>query len=934
MYDIKDFLKKFFSSRLFVLAVVMIVLFSVLLLRLFTLQIVRGSDYQKNFMMKIQLPIALEATRGNIYDCNGVLLAGNKLSYTVAITDSGTYEGGKKNELLNEQLAKIVRVIRQNGESIYNNFQIDLNEDGTYSFNVSGTKLRRFLADVFGKSSYDQLKYNETFQFDEAKATAEQIMDYLMHDKYKFGVSDEYDRQTAYEIVVIRYALLGKRYTRYQATTIAENVSEKTVAYMHEHADELLGVTIKQDTIREYFDSEYFASIIGYTGRISDAEYEKYHEIDKSYTPNDTVGKGGLEQYYESYLRGKNGEQMIYVNSVGKVMDVISNEESVAGNDLYLTIDSKLQKAVYLLLEQEIASIVYSNIKDNNIPISDVYFALVNNGVLDITHFDKEDAGNMEREVFSIFREVQQKALKNIYAELTTGKTANNDLSEEMLDYVTYVMTLLRESKILQNSKIDTTDEIYVDWKAGKVCVRDYLKHCISKEWIDTSKLEYEEKYSDTDEIYSELCAYIFTEAAEDKEFSKIVYKYLIRDGKISGKQLCMILLEQAVLDYDDDTYDNLKNGRLSAYHFILDKINNIEITPAQLALDPCTGSCILTDTKTGELKALVSYPGYDNNRLANGVDAEYFAKLNEDHSNPQYNYATQERTAPGSTFKMVTSTAGLAEGMINADTQIVCNGRFYEVSNQPRCWIHPGHHGALNVSEAIRDSCNVFYYTLGYRMSSKGGNYEDARGISTIQKYASIFGFGEKTGLEIQENTPEIATEFPVMAAIGQSNNNMTTASLARYVTAVTTGKLYNFQLMGKIVDVNGNVVASHDMAYKDISDTLTPTQWNTVHQGMRMVCEELENFEGCNIAVAGKTGTAQQVENRPNHALFVGYAPYDKPEISVAVRIAYGYTSHNAAQTARNVLDYYFGETDMETIMNQTASGAGGSNSNRVSD
>ena len=97
-----------------------------------------------------------------------------------------------------------------------------------------------------------------------------------------------------------------------------------------------------------------------------------------------------------------------------------------------------------------------------------------------------------------------------------------------------------------------------------------------------------------------------------------------------------------------------IANGSISPYAFLMDKINNIEITPAQLALDPCTGSCVITDVKTGQLKALVSYPGYDNNKLANTVDADYYQSLREDKSNPLWNYATQEQTAPGSTFKMV----------------------------------------------------------------------------------------------------------------------------------------------------------------------------------------------------------------------------------------------------------------------------------------
>ena len=180
----------------------------------------------------------------------------------------------------------------------------------------------------------------------------------------------------------------------------------------------------------------------------------------------------------------------------------------------------------------------------------------------------------------------------------------------------------------------------------------------------------------------------------------------------------------------------------------MLDKINNIEITPAQVALDPCTGSCVITDVKTGEIKALVSYPGYDNNKFSNGVDAAYYASLNEDKSNPLYNYATQERTAPGSTFKMVSATAGLSEGVISLGSQIDCKGIFKDISNEPKCWIYPhGTHGKINVSEAIRDSCNVFFYTVGYKLSTKDSSsntYSDAAGIKYIQDYAKIFGLDD----------------------------------------------------------------------------------------------------------------------------------------------------------------------------------------------
>lgn len=936
IYDLKEFLKNFFSSRLFVMSVVMILLFAVMLGRAFSLQIVNGSTYQQNFNLYAERTITIDAARGNIYDVNGELLAGNELSYNVTLEDSGSYESTKvKNATLNEEIATIVKELHENKETIVNDFSIDLDDDGTYSFNVSGTSLERFLADVFGKSSYEDLEYNDDFGFDESRATAEQVMDYLMHDTSSgYNVSDEYDTQTAYEIVVIRYALDAYSFARYQSITVAENVSDETVAYMNEHSDKLTGIAIEESMIRKYYGGESMASMIGYTGKISDSEYEELSATDSSYSTNDTIGKAGLEQYYESYLRGTNGKRQVYVNNVGKISEEISNEDSVAGNDLYLTIDSKLQEGVYYLLEQELAGIVYSKIKTSEIEIGDVYFALINNNVIDINHFNEEGAGDNEKSVYQVFSGSLTNAISSVETQLTTSDpTINNDMSDEMMDYFTYVISLLKDNGVLLSSDIDTTDSTYKKWKNGKISPQEYLNYCISKQWIDISLLQADEKYSDTSEIYNVLCKYIIDEASEDKEFAKIVYKYLIKDGTVSGRKLCLILFEQGVLDYDVDTFNDIDNGTTSPYSFLLDKINNIEITPAQLALDPCTASCVMTDAKTGEVRALVSYPGYDNNKMANGVDAEYYASLQADHSNPLYNYATQERTAPGSTYKMISSTAGLAEGTITTETPIKCTGIFKEVSNEPKCWKYPGSHGSINVSQAIRDSCNVFFYTVGYRLSTKSGTYSDSRGIQKLTKYAEIYGLNEKTGLEIEENTSKLATQYPVMAAIGQSDNNFTTSALSRYVTAVTTGKLYTYTLMDKIVDAEGDVVVSHNKEYTDISDTLSDSQWDAIHSGMRMVCENLDSFDNFDIQVAGKTGTAQQ-NNRPNHALFVGYAPYNKPKVTIAVRIAYGYTSHNAAAVAKNILAYYFGEEKLEDILSVNADRVNGSAQSSVTD
>lgn len=933
-YDIKDFLKKFFSSRLFVLAAVFIVFFGIILARIFTLQVVNGKSYQENFSLKIQMKQPINAARGNIYDKKGKLLAYNELAYSISINDSTTYSSTKeKNKAVNAELAEILTVLKNNGETLNNDFKIDRKKDGTYSFNVSGSSLNRFRADVFGKNSADDLEYNKDTGIDEANATAEQIMEYLM-GKDNFGISSKYDGDLAYRIIVVRYAMLGNRFARYKEVKIATDVSDKTVAYVNEHMDTLSGISVNEDMIRKYNYSEYFSSIIGYTGPISESEYTALHKKNKDYTQNDTVGKAGLEQYYETYLRGKNGEQKFYIDNVGRISEIISSTDSVAGDDLYLSIDADLQKATYLALQNEIAAIVYSNIKSGEIPINDVYTALIGNSVINTEHFSKAKASDTEKNVLSVFKSRQKTTLGKIKQELTSSPEALNTMSDEVLDEFTYIISMLKDDQVLLKNEIDTSDSVYQKWKNQKISPKEYLSYCITQHWIDISQLNVDEKYADSTEVYDALCKYILKNIKTDTEFSKIIYQYMITRGEISPRQLCLILFDQGVLDYDDATVNKLKNGSLSPRDFLMKKIYNIEITPAQLALEPCTGSCVVTDEKTGEIRAMVSYPGYDSNKLANGVDSEYFASLQHDKSSPLLNYATQQKTAPGSTFKLVSATAGLAENVITTSDQIRCTGIYNDISNKPKCWIYPGSHGLDNVSEAIRDSCNVFFYTVGNRLAQKKtGSYNDANGIDLIQKYAHIYGLDQKTGLEISESKSSVATKYPVMAAIGQSDNNYTTVALSRYVTAVASGKKYNYQLMNKIVDADGKTVKKYKADYEDISDTLTSSQWDAIHSGMREVVSTMDRFQGFDIPVAGKTGTAQQT-GHANHGLFVGYAPYDDPEITIAVRIANGYSSHNAATAARNVISYYYKETSMKDIKEMKAAGANGNIRNSVAD
>ncbi|MBE5915507.1 MAG: peptidoglycan glycosyltransferase [Pseudobutyrivibrio ruminis] len=912
----------------------MILFASVLISRLFYLQIVNGSEYQDNYNLKLEKTESIAATRGNIYDRNGNLLAYNELVYAVTIQDTGTYSNkAERSRSLNSEIAEIITNLEKNGDSIDNNFGIYIDSSGDYQFINSGTSLQRFRADIFGKTSIDDLEYNEKLGFDEATATADEIISYLQGDSV-YNISDDYSEDLKYKIMVVRYNMGQNSYQKYISTVIASDISDESVAYIKENINELTGVDVEQKSLRRYVDSEYFAHIIGYTGQISTSEYTELSKTDDTVETTDVVGKSGIEKYMNDYLAGTKGYETIYVDSVGNTIAEGEYKAAVSGNDVYLSIDMDLQKAAYILLEQEIAGILYSkiqNIKESNInsssdvvvPIYDVYYSLIKNGIIDINHFSATDASATEKSVLNAYEAKEAEVLSTLKAQLkASNEVVYNQLPAEYQAYSTYIVTKLKSLGIFDADAIDTSSDVQTSWTSEEMAVNKYLIYAIEQNWIDITKYETEAKYADTDELYSDLVDYVIDYLSTDTNFKKLVYKYLLLDDGITGSQLCLILYDQGVLSTDDEDYVSLANNQITAYDFMLKKIKSLDITPGQLALDPCSGSTVILDAKTGEVLAMVTYPGYDNNRLANSVDSDYYSYLTNSAANPLYNYATQQRTAPGSTFKIVSSTAGLAEGVITTTSEITDLGQYTKVSNNPKCWIYPSNHGSINVSEAIRDSCNYFFYEVGWRLAGGDGAYDDATGIDKITEYASLYGLDETTGVEIEENEPHIATEYPVMAAIGQSDNNYTTVGLARYATAIASrGTVYNLTLLNSVRDAEGNIIEEYAPSVRNQIDVLNTSEWDAIHYGMRMVCESLSSFNGFSIEVAGKTGTAQQVSNRPNHALFIGFAPYNDPEVSIATRIAYGYTSHNAAEVSKDILAYYFGVSATEDLLSGEA-------------
>lgn len=932
-HALKEYIIEYVCHRLFVLSVLFFILFAILIGRLFVLQIIEGEEHLDNFTYKSKKTLTVEASRGNIYDCNGRLLAYNQLAYSVTLENNqtlseiATENGVSENELKNAVIYKTIKILEKNGDKLCVDFKINLDKNNNFVFGSdSDSENLHFIADIYGKSSTDDLSEKQQHM------TAEEVYQYLAGKNF-FNISSEYDKADAVKILAVRYALWLNRFQQYISVDIARDISAESVADLNENSSDLLGIDVVVDSIRVYNDAKYFAHIIGYIGGISTDEMKTYNEDlseEEQYSSNDMIGKTGLEQLYESTLHGKNGVEEIYVDNLGKIIERTDTKDSVAGEDIYLTIDSDLQKYCYDSLEKEICSVLLTNITDEEvdeddnpglrIPISDVYYALFDNNALDITHLSASDAKPNEATVNNTLNSTREYVLQRIRQIMTVENTDMNSLDLEYTAYMNYIYSQLSETGIYNTKVILSTDDTYKEYVAGNISLRTFLQYAINQGAIDIQTFELSNDYYDSEEVYNALVDYVETMLESDTEFDKLIMKYMIKSNNVSGEQIIYILFEQGVLDMEKDKdFTDFATGELSAYTFIRRKINNLEITPAQLALDPCEGSVVVTDTDTGEILAMVSYPSYDNNRLTNSVDADYYAQLISDKTKPLYNRATQQRTAPGSTYKMLTTIAGVEEGVIDIDTLIEDEeGIYTKITPPAKCWIYPGNHGVIDVEEALEVSCNCFFYEVGYRLGGGDAHFSDADGLSKLAKYAAIFGLDTTSGIELDEISPKVSDETVVRSAIGQGTNSYTPTQLSRYVTTVAnSGTCYDLSLIKEIKTLDGKVTYEnpHTVHGKiEIDNSL----WNTVHNGMRRVVanhtpEEML-INQIDVEVAGKTGTAEEVTTRPSHSLFVSYAPFNKPEISVTSVIPFGYSSGNAEELTGFIYAYYFDPDKLE--------------------
>lgn len=939
----KEFVHRLIRSRLFPVMIFFVMLFSILIFRLFQLQILEVDEHRNDYIQMTLSDVSTEAVRGNIYDCNGVLLAYDELVYSVTLKDIGYYE---KHAQKDQMIWELIQLLDACGEKVEVSIPIgmadnDSKNDYCYT-TASETRIKQFLRDIYGCSLSDLDREDGKYPSD---ITADEAVE-IMKQNYRFDTWKDADGNLVtvnpydtLRIVSIRYRLAQNLYKKYMSITVASNVKETTMATVKEYAKQLRGVDVEEDYIRVYPDGEYFAQIIGYTGLANSDELAALQEIDSSYESGDVIGKSGIEALMEQQLSGTKGSRTMYLDSTGKVLEVISEDEAVVGNDVYLTIDHDLTIACYKLLEQEMASIILTyltpeDVEDHvlategiKISIKNVYYHLFDNNVISISELYDADAPQWEREIAGKIDEIRSQSLNVIQQELLSSSShAINELDEDMQDYMQYAFTYLcSKSGYLNADNLDKTTESYKSVLNGEGNLRDFLYGEIAKgNVVNIAALTEDEAYYESDLIYELLTDTLLSDLEEDVDFTKVFLEHLIDENQIEPWLICETLYSQEIIAHDSAAEESLQHADFkTCYQFMSDCISKLLITPAQLALDPCNGSVVITDVNTGEIRALVSYPSYDNNMFSGTVDANYYSSLLADGANPLFNYATQARSAPGSTFKMLTSIAALEEGIVNYNTKFDCIGIFDLMQPPAKCWIYTEQntvHGPLNVVGALANSCNYYYYNVGYELSlEEDGTYNEQLGVNKLSHYAELLGLNEKSGAELPEYAPQISTEYPVASAIGQGTNNYTPIQLARYVTAIANkGTLFDLTLLQQVVDHNGTVVDECQNAAQSI-EGISDSTWDAVHEGMYEVTHSgtvSGYYSTVDFDVSGKTGSAQEDLYRPNHALFVSFGPSENPEITVTCTIRNGYSSGYAAALTRDIYKYYFGKLTLEDI------------------
>lgn len=905
------------KNRLFVLLVIAAAVFAVLVCRLFYMQIVNGEEASAGITSSVTREVSMPAARGNIYDRYGRPLAVNEAAFSIEIDDSIAVDYEDKNE----QVVKLYEKMKENGYTVTDNLPIS--RDTEPKFTISGDELEEWKTDIGldkkqmrydaartleylydsygldgtvdenkkreivslginisdknimimnlimtiesnGGEIVDELPVSEdrpyTFIIENEKEIQRwkkdvsmdgEELDYTAEESMEylidiFGIPQNMSPAMQRKLAAVRYSLYLQRFKKYQPVTVAREINDKIIAEVKENLDIFPGVSVETESMRKYEEGDKFSNILGYIRQISDEELKEYEQY--GYDSGDIVGKTGIEKVMELELNGKDGKMLVEVDNMGRKISTLETEAPVSGNDVFLTIDKDLQIAAYNYLEDALAEAI-------------------------ITRLTSE----LEKDV--------PVTLKQLFTSMI--ESGSISVSSIMKAEEGYQLTL-KNLILSYNKDIDISD-------------------------------------------------------SEQKTAAKQVLTKAVEDGTLSYTTMIFVMLEQGIITADDNYRARIVSGELSPLEIIIDKLRTGDLTPAETNLNPCSGSVVVSDVNSGKTLALVTYPSYDNNELVNTFNNEYYNKLLEDPSTPLVNRPLMQKKAPGSTLKMVTAVAALETGIITPEQTIKDEGLFTKAGTPyARCMIYSlsgSTHGYVNVSHALEVSCNYFFYDVSYMLGGETDDPTSLKGITILDEYYDAFGLNSPTGMEIGENPPSMASPSykeeimkwqnpeatpsqtrwtsgdTIRAAIGQSVNSFSAASMNKYIaTLANGGTRYKMHLIDKVKTSDGSVTQQTEEVVENIME-IDRENLDAVYEGMRLVTQgskgTLRNvFKDFPIDVAAKSGTAEENKNNSSHSWFVGFAPYDNPQIAVTVMIPFGDVSGSpAAVTARNIIGEYMG-------------------------
>ncbi len=889
--------------------IVIALIFGLLIRDLYALQILNASDFKEKVYKDQTEEYATSGVRGNIYDCYGRELAVNTTSLSLF------YKPETSGADLNAVIGNLLDIFQKNGEELAIADVLPIQYDDYSGFyfterfaNPQGTARLNFLAEIYGTKRADLT--------DEQKNASAEEAFLRMRDE-TFGIDPELPMQRILQLMEIRYVFFQGRWTPEKPILVARNVSEKTEAIIVEQSDIYKGFYVERVYARSYPQGEYFSHIVGYVGRINETELEELQ--DSGYTENDVIGKMGLELTYEEQLRGDTGK--VEVTYSGRTGEKLSEKTLVAagrGKDLILTIDADFQKECYNILYKHIKELLLEKISgtsgDNNTQYSDmdVVSALVRNGFIDTEVIQESDLPDAVRYTQAYNQEADA-ALARLRKLILNSTTLITNYSDEQIDYFSLVVSYLREQKYLSTDYRDDTNHTYVNYVSGLTTAREFLEYCYKGGYFNLEEFGLT-VFSDTAEGLSTIVDTALTALRHNYDYEQLVYTNVLKKDLFDIEDFIELCYDLRFFNDEDGYLEDYKDGDMTLLTLLRSKIWSDEITPSDLNLDPCSGSMVVSDVNSGEIRAIVSYPSYDTNRFLNSQ--KYYRRTVRNQSSPMLFRAVQETRAPGSTFKMCTSAAGLELGYIDTN-YFIYDAYAYENVNsvaKPTCWSQISH-GTINVIGALEVSCNYFFYNVGYLLSDPApdGSFDDQVGLEKLKRFAITLGLGTKTGIEVPEATPLISDTDAVRSAIGQGSHGYTVANINRYTNTIANGgDVYDLYLVDHLRGADGEELEKKNP--KPVSHAaVSQENLDIIKQGMRLVNtetskKELEILDIMGMETAGKTGTAEESYLHPEHAWYTGYTNYEDPEVSISIVIPYGNGSDKALPIFRDTVEAYY--------------------------